>query len=255
MGLRRDYYSCPALLILLSMSNANNNIQPVAAAYSNSSSNQLHGVQSLRNHFFALRHGQSEANVAGIIASDPAIASTKYGLSELGQQQARAAAQSIVQFYQQQQAYEGIAVISSDLLRAKETAECVVEAVTHRKADATAGTIPLYTNSVVLDPRLRERGFGEWDGGSDAHYEQVWKDDALDSSHTNRGVEAVDSVTQRATACVLELDQKLNNHMIVLTAHGDVLQILQTAFLRWPGTRHRTVKHLETATLRALELR
>jgi hypothetical protein len=39
---------------------------------------------------------------------------------------------------------------------------------------------------------------------------------------------------------------------VVLVAHGDVLQILQTAFARVDVTRHRSIEHLPTATLRAL---
>eukprot|EP00558_Chaetoceros_sp_UNC1202_P006243 CAMPEP_0197241712 /NCGR_PEP_ID=MMETSP1429-20130617/7682_1 /TAXON_ID=49237 /ORGANISM="Chaetoceros sp., Strain UNC1202" /LENGTH=53 /DNA_ID=CAMNT_0042701593 /DNA_START=71 /DNA_END=228 /DNA_ORIENTATION=+ len=35
--------------------------------------NKLQSIQSLHNKYYALRHGQSLANVAGIISSDPAI--------------------------------------------------------------------------------------------------------------------------------------------------------------------------------------
>ena len=34
--------------------------------------------------FYALRHGQSAANVAYVISSDPEVASRTYGLTELG---------------------------------------------------------------------------------------------------------------------------------------------------------------------------
>jgi len=212
---------------------------------------------SLRNDFFALRHGQSEANVAGLIASDPAVACHKFGLSATGQQQAQKAAQEIIRTAiagsidrggGTSKKYSGIAVISSDLLRAKETAELAVQWIQNLDDDR----LVLHTGGLILDTRLRERGFGAWDGTADSNYPNVWKDDALDSSHTVNGVESVDSVMRRATELVVEYDQKLENHMIVLTAHGDVLQILQTAFMKLPGTQHRTVEHLETATLRRL---
>jgi hypothetical protein len=42
----------------------------------------------------------------------------------------------------------------------------------------------------------------------------------------------------------------------VLVAHGDVLQILQTGFLRHEdASGHRSLEHLETATIRELTLR
>jgi len=242
-----DPINCNLLLSILDDDDRNDNNNPSAPA-------------SLRNDFFALRHGQSEANVAGLIASDPAVACYKYGLSATGQQQAQKAAQEIIRTAfagsierggggGSSKKYSGIAVISSDLLRAKETAEFAVQGIQNLDDD---DRLVLHTGGLILDTRLRERGFGTWDGTADSNYPRVWKDDALDSSHTVNGVENVDSVMRRATELVVEYDQKLENHMIVLTAHGDVLQILQTAFMKLPGTQHRTVEHLETATLRRL---
>lgn len=262
------------------------------------------GRQRLLQHcdFFALRHGQSQANVAGIICSDPAVACQTYGLSDpVGRAQAAAAGRTIAQLYLQQQLlpdnnnnrkYSGLWIVTSDLLRAKETAEIVYQTVLEAvEASAAAASLSPSSVSLTTDVRLRERGFGAWDGGSDANYERVWQADRLDSAHTEHGVESVDSVTRRATQCVVEWnakatvtattattaactstgtnaknndgngndddDGKQNNRrmMIVLTAHGDVLQILQTAFCKLPGTQHRSIEHLETATVRALELK
>ena len=51
-----------------------------------------HGQEgSLRHTFFALRHGQSLANVANIISSDPKISNVKHGLSGFGHEQAKEA--------------------------------------------------------------------------------------------------------------------------------------------------------------------
>lgn len=208
--------------------------------------NNLLPVSSLQNEYFALRHGQSKANVAKIIASSPEIACTNYGLSPAGKDQAIRAGQDVVQRYQEQ-TYQGVLILASDLLRAKETAETVAEAV--QKA-----SIPLYNNGVVIETRLRERGFGEWDGGSDEHYNDVWKDDAIDPTHTIQGVESVVSVMDRSSTCVLEWDIIVQNYFVICVAHGDVLQMLQTSFSKMDGSKHRTLDHLETATLRPLLL-
>jgi broad specificity phosphatase PhoE len=218
--------------------------------------NHLEEASCLKNDFFAMRHGQSMANVAGLIASNPNIACTAYGLSTVGKEQAIQAGATVVERYQQQQqeimkangnCYQGVLILSSDLLRAKETAETVAKAV--QKA-----LIPLYDDRVVIETRLRERGFGEWDGGSDEHYQDVWKEDVMDPTHEIKSVESVLSVMDRASTSVLEWDEKVQNHFIICVAHGDVLQILQTAFSKLDGSKHRTLDHLETATLRPLLL-
>ena len=210
--------------------------------------NHLEQLSTLRNEYFALRHGQSKANVAKIIASNPSIACTGYGLSDVGKSQARVAGESVVRCYQtSSRRYKGIAILSSDLVRARETAEYVAEA-------AREASIPLYNDGVVIETRLRERGFGEYDLRDDCHYHDVWKDDAIDPTHENKGVESVMSVTDRSTACIVEWDEALQDYFVVCVAHGDVLQILQTAFHKMDGSKHRSLDHLETATLRPLVL-
>lgn len=230
-----------------------------AASSSASSSNDnkknpnlLADVTSLQNSYFCLRHGQSLANVEGRIASNPAVACTYSGLSDTGHQQAAAAAASVVEHYQQsqQKQYDGLLILSSDLLRADETAHHVLKA-------ALAANIPVYRESVVTEIRLRERWFGDWDDTSDVNYEKVWKDDLIDPSHCLSNVESVDSVMERATQCIVDWDDngsEVQNHCVVCVAHGDVLQILQTAFQKRHGSQHRSLEHLETATLRPLLL-
>jgi len=270
----------------------------------------------LRSRFFALRHGQSEGNVAGVIASDPEIARHRYGLSPTGFDQAKAAGAKLVADFLEGRGGDdeeaatknkkrkgkggrfpppkGILIVCSDFKRAHETAGCVAKAVAEHNENLPrdrrdADAIPLYSwspgsASIVgttktstksgeddrflrVDAALRERWFGEWDGGSDVHYEDVWKDDAANPYHTVRGVESVWSVLDRATRLVRSVDDAVSRSClddddddddgclwIVCVAHGDVLQILQTAFGRnLDPSKHRSLDHLETATLRPFE--
>ena len=46
----------------------------------------------LKNTYYGLRHGESEANKLGVISSDPIIGSKMYGLTALGKAQSRSAA-------------------------------------------------------------------------------------------------------------------------------------------------------------------
>jgi probable phosphoglycerate mutase len=217
------------------------------------------------------------ANVAKIIVSNPSVACTSYGLSDEGRVQAQRAGTDLVERYYRsnnrtadESSYcNGIVVVSSDLLRAKETAGYVADAIlaTHNNNNNATGIqrppIVLYNNGVTIDERLRERNFGEWDLRPDRHYQDVWDGDVVDPYHTDHNVESVWSVTDRVTRCVVEWDAKLRGESttggcscwwVVCVAHGDVLQILQTAFASLDPSQHRSMEHLETATLRPLQL-
>ena len=50
--------------------------------------------------------------------------------------------------------------------------------------------------------------------------------------------------------------QQEQHYWIICVAHGDVLQILQTAFNKnMNPSQHRSIQHLETATLRPLNIK
>jgi len=67
--------------------------------------------------------------------------------------------------------------------------------------------ISTITSSSSIDTRLWERWFGDWDGNSDVHYQNVWNRDALDPHHTQNNVELVWSAVDQATALVYDWDQ------------------------------------------------
>lgn len=209
--------------------------------------------RTLSNSFFALRHGQSLANVAKIISSDPKISTVEHGLSDLGKEQAKAAGEKFAKSYlATNEDCLGVAIFSSDFTRARETAEIFVTEL--KKKD-----IPLYNDKVTLESRLRERYFGELNGGPDNRYQDVWDVDCTDANHDEYGVESANSVLERTTKLICDLDDTLQQSekkwACVVVAHGDVLQILQTGFLKHnDARRHRSLDHLETATIRELNL-
>jgi broad specificity phosphatase PhoE len=61
--------------------------------------NKLKTLTSLKNSYFALRHGQSLANVLKIISSDPSISTVEHGLSDLGKDQVTTSARLFAQAY------------------------------------------------------------------------------------------------------------------------------------------------------------
>ena len=78
----------------------------------------------LKNYYYLLRHGQSTANVAGIISSARSLAgSTKHGLTLLGIQQGCLSAESLINFIAEDlndNSFLGIELCKKDLSNKKE---------------------------------------------------------------------------------------------------------------------------------------
>jgi len=197
-------------------------------------------------------HAIETADVAKIISSDPKVSTVQHGLSELGKEQARRAGESFVGSIEGGAGapYQGVAIFSSDFLRARETAAIFAE-------ELSKSNVPIYKGDVILEELLRERYFGDLNGGPDDRYQKVWDIDVKDPNHNQFSVESANSVLERTTKLVTNLDDELGadggQWRCILVAHGDVLQIMQTGFLKHEdAARHRSLEHLETATLRKL---
>jgi broad specificity phosphatase PhoE len=118
---------------------------------------QLSGTEGLRNSYWVMRHGQSKANVGGVIVSSiDADRRGDFGLSEAGREQVLAAARG-------SGLTAGTLICSSDFARARQTAQLMRDC--------------LGTAEVVSAPALRERYFGDFDGGPVTGYAQVWTAD------------------------------------------------------------------------------
>ncbi|MDH3981872.1 MAG: histidine phosphatase family protein, partial [Kiritimatiellaceae bacterium] len=190
-------------------------------------------MKSLKNKYYAFRHGQSMANVKGIIISDPAVGTVEYGLTEEGRLQAKRGAAALAD------ELEADALIyASDFRRAAETAEIVREM--------------LGVEQIIFDERLRERFFGEWEGEPHEYYSKAWKRDAHDSNHEFNGVESTNAVRSRMWAVIQSLEKQHAGRTIILVSHGDPLMLLETAFLEMDPKNHRTLPYFETAGWRAL---
>jgi len=243
-----------------------------------------------RCRYYALRHGESEANVAGVISSLPAVATKQHGLSAEGRRQAEASGDAFAAALRREHAAAAaaasaagappppprrVAIFASDFRRTAETAEAVLEALLRNDCGDDRGgggggdggggaAAEVWRGGVQLREALRERSFGELHGASVDRYGEVWAEDALDAAHEVFGVESVRSVLRRSAALVAGIEHELlggsgdggdggeGGWTVLLVAHGDVLQIAQTAFARVDPTRHRELPHLETAAVREL---
>lgn len=201
--------------------------------------NHLFKVTHLKNTYFALRHGESMANVEGLIVSTPENGVPKYGLSDEGRAQVT---KSVTSAKANNELDASTRIVSSDFKRAHESAEIALQILASKVA-------------IELNARLRERDFGDFELMDNTHYQIVWDNDAVDSSHTIDNAESADSVMQRATELIISLEKKYQGETFLLVAHGDTIQILQTAFKQYPASKQREMVHLETAEIRKLELK
>jgi probable phosphoglycerate mutase len=194
----------------------------------------------LRNHWFALRHGQSLANVEGIVVSDPANGCDGYGLTDTGRAQFQ---QSLA--LDRRQALGAIApdhqalIVSSDFARAAQSA-------------AIAAQLLQTDTDVQISKLLRERFFGRYELSSAEAYDTVWQADSKDATTATHGVEPVICVARRMAGLVEILDQQHLGRTIVLVSHGDPLQILECVFNAIPLSQHRELPPLDNAELRLL---
>jgi 2,3-bisphosphoglycerate-dependent phosphoglycerate mutase len=152
----------------------------------------------------AVRHGQTAWNADARIQGHTDIA-----LDAVGQEQARRLAVALGDEPLQ-------AVYSSDLLRARQTAEPLAARI----------GLPLR-----IDAGLRERGFGEFEGLSFAQIEIRWPEQAAawrrrDPDFGARGGEVLRDFRARIVAVVERLAAAHRGEQIVLVTHGGVLDLL-----------------------------
>ncbi|HTR90341.1 MAG TPA: histidine phosphatase family protein [Trebonia sp.] len=212
--------------------------------------NQLSDLDQLGNRYFGMRHGESKANVAGLIVSRiETDRSGDYGLSDRGRLQAAEAARCCDLGAQ-------TVIRSSDFARAWQTAQIVRER--------------LGAAEVVAAAELRERNFGELDGSPATGYTRVWAadradegaDDGADAGVASAargpvpdGVEPVTAVLDRTVALITELERLHTGRDILLVSHGDTLAILAAGFLGVAPSQHRSVPAFGTAEIRPLRPR
>ncbi|MEB0055377.1 histidine phosphatase family protein [Variovorax sp. LG9.2] len=158
----------------------------------------------------AVRHGETAWNVGTRIQGQLDI-----GLNATGEWQARRVGQAL--------ADEAIDVVyASDLTRAWNTALEIAR--------------PLGLQ-VRPEPRLRERAFGCFEGMSFAEIEQNLPDQARlwrerDPAFTPRGGESLLVFRDRITAVAAELAARHPGELVVLVAHGGVMDVLYRAATR-----------------------
>ena len=104
----------------------------------------------------------------------------------------------------------------------------------------------------ILSESLRERSFGKLEGESHLRYNEVWQEDARSRDHHLFGSESPADVSARLLEFLGGMEVSYDGNSVVVVAHGDILQILQTIFAGMECNRHRDLPHLEPGELRRL---
>ncbi|MFZ4652414.1 MAG: histidine phosphatase family protein [Rubrivivax sp.] len=172
----------------------------------------------LLTQILAIRHGQTDWNAHGRIQGHLDI-----GLNDAGREQARRLGDALL-------GQDVAAVYSSDLQRARETAAEVSRAT-------GAG--------VVLEPALRERAFGVFEGLTHTEIEQRWPEEVRrwrqrDPAFAAQGGETLVEFHARCVGAAQRLAGAHRGEVIALVAHGGVMDALYRAALRLPPDAPRT---------------
>ena len=104
------------------------------------------------------------------------------------------------------------AVWSSDLQRAVLTASIIAAELGH--------------DPVALDPRLRERHAGAWQGLTRDEVESGWPG-YLASGRRPAGFEPSDSAGRRALACLVAAARRLEGATALVVSHGGILRAMR----------------------------
>ncbi len=156
-----------------------------------------------------MRHGEAESNLKGFCSSYPELKLNP--LTERGRKQVLASVKKI-----KPRSGEKIAAIySSDLLRARETAQIVAD--------------ELKIKNIIFDPRLREINTGEFSGRPVAEYQNYFGSFKDKFTRPAPQGESWLDVAGRVRDFTLEVSKKHSGKKIIVVSHMDPLFLIQTS--------------------------
>ena len=197
------------------------------------------GLRGIHNRYFALRHGESEANVLGVAVGDPQRGVEGFGLTDLGRQQVVEAASAFKESYGPSP--DDTEIVASDFLRTRETAELF--------AKTLGDPMP-----VRLREGLRERGFGELEGEDNRTMAALLETGGLDALIHRFGYERAESVQRRVVRVIWDLEEESQGKTVILVSHADPIQFQMGAFAGVDVSEHERIAPLGYAEIAELSL-
>lgn len=181
----------------------------------------------MKTRLLLVRHGRTDWNIAGRFQGQHDIP-----LDDLGRRQAAAVARRL-------SAERPLAIYTSDLSRAFDTASAIAQAILQSDPLSPASTENL---SLSTDERLREMNFGEWEGLTYAEIQQrdpqALKKWGMDRAHhTPPGGETLAEFTDRVGGVYRDICTAHPDGTVIIAAHGGVLQSMVALALGLPAER------------------
>ncbi len=205
-----------------------------------------------------VRHGQTAWNEQQRFCSI-----TDIPLSALGRRQARHLASKL-------QTRLITAIYSSDMARAKETAEIIVHKInrnegretarvspTHHTPQHVGETLALSLPPIITFPAWREIAFGAWEGLTYSEIAATFPDQLgffTDPEHIAPPEgESLHNALQRVYPALISIVQQSQSGEIVIVSHGGVLRGLLCSLLGMP-LRNQWQLRVDTGSLSAIDV-
>ena len=160
------------------------------------------------NEYFFIRHGQAESNVKRIVNSRVGV---KNPLTEKGQKQIESTGKKLKDS-------DIDLIIASPLQRTIETAEII------------AKNVGIDKSKIIIDDRLAEIGFGDFEGGPSYpdHFTALRKSferDGFYGRHFTKGGESYGDIYTRISEFLYDIESKYKGKRIAICSHQAVLRM------------------------------
>lgn len=163
---------------------------------------ELHARSTITTKLFAIRHGEAESNVSGLINSDIA---KEYHLTDEGRHQAQLIGRTLAE--------EKIDyIICSPFIRTRETAQEIAE---------KTGI------DIIYDERLREHDHGTLDGTGLKDFISGVSDNMMWYDTPFGGGESFRDLEKRVEGVINEIIQKYPNKKVAVITHGNVIRAIK----------------------------
>jgi len=179
-------------------------------------------LPTLKNTYYLIRHSLSESNVQNIYSTNPDLGPTQHPLVPEGRE---LALQSITAEASKYHLNQNTIIVSSPFLRTRQTAEIVAE--------------HLHCQPPTFDSRLVERYCGDFDNKVYVSPPPHLLADTDINSHYHN-VENLQTVWDRMTGVIHDLEKQHQNQTIIIVSHGDPLNILYCGWHEIDLRQHAT---------------
>ncbi|PIR06452.1 isoleucine--tRNA ligase [Candidatus Jorgensenbacteria bacterium CG_4_10_14_0_8_um_filter_39_13] len=169
-----------------------------------------HHLKTSKNHYFLLRHAEAVNNIKHLVSCWPE--KTKYSLTLQGRLDLEKTVKKL-------KSKKIDLIISSDITRAKETAQIVTSLLGIKK--------------IIFDKRIRETNMGIFNGQSDQNYRHYFSSELEKFFKTPPQGESLKETVKRTFHFILELEKKYNSRNILIISHEDPLWVLNAIMQGW----------------------